>query len=173
MLQNAGELNQLATKKEEGLMPEVKNLDEVPAEYTDDPLFESHMKTKYLGAFAGSERIYVNIDYVKPGAKSAKYHSHSLQEEFFLILRGNGSVRIQERIIPVKQGDFFAKPAGKGISHQFVNDGDGVLEILDCGFQDKDDFIEYPDENLLRVRKAGMVFKRKDALKDWSSDPNN
>jgi uncharacterized cupin superfamily protein len=31
----------------------------------------------------------VNIDYVKPGAKSTKFHSHSLQEEFFLILNGH------------------------------------------------------------------------------------
>jgi uncharacterized cupin superfamily protein len=73
--------------------------------------------TKHLGALAGSERIYVNIDYVKPGAKSVRYHSHSLQEEFFLILHGSGKVRIQEKVVPVKQGGFLAKPAGKGIAH--------------------------------------------------------
>lgn len=39
--------------------------------------------TKYLGAAAGSEKIYVNIDYVPSKAYSAKYHSHSQQEEFF------------------------------------------------------------------------------------------
>lgn len=153
-------------------MPKISNLEAVPDEYTDDPGFESQLKTKYLGALAGSERIYVNIDYVKPGAKSVKYHSHSLQEEFFLILRGRGSVRIQETIVPVKQGDFFAKPAGKEIAHQFINDGDEVLEILDCGINDKNDFVEYPDEDLLLVKKKGMVFKRAETLKDWSSAPN-
>lgn len=153
-------------------MPEIYNLDAVPDKYTDDPGFESKLKTKYLGALAGNERIYVNIDYVKPGAKSVKYHSHSLQEEFFIILRGSGSVRIQEKIVPVKQGDFFAKPAGKGVAHQFINDGDEVLEILDCGINDKNDLVEYPDEDLLLVKKKGMVFKRADTLKDWSSDPN-
>lgn len=153
-------------------MPEIYNLDAVPDKYMDDPGFKSQLKTKYLGALAGSERIYVNIDYVKPGAKSVKYHSHSLQEEFFLILHGSGSVRIQERTISVKQGDFFAKPAGKGIAHQFINDGEEVLEILDCGINDNNDFVEYPDEDLLLVKKKGMVFKRADALKDWSSVPN-
>ena len=153
-------------------MPEVHNLDAVPDEYTDDPRFESQMKTKYLGALAGSERIYLNIDYVKPGAKSAKYHCHSLQEEFFLILRGRGNVRIQERIVPVKQGDFFAKPAGMMIAHQFINDGDEVLEILDCGVNDKNDLIEYPDEDALLVKEKGLVFKKAETLKDWSSDPN-
>ena len=154
------------------IVPEIHNLDTVPDEYTDDPGFESRLKTKYLGALAGSERIYVNIDYVKPGAKSVKYHSHSLQEEFFLILRGRGSLRIQEKIVPVKQGDFFAKPAGKGIAHQFINDGDEVLEILDCGIDDKNDVVEYPDEDLLMLKGSRLVFKKVQTLKDWSSDPS-
>ena len=153
-------------------MLEVHNLDAVPDEYTDDPGFESQLKTKYLGALAGSKRIYLNIDYVKAGAKSAKYHSHSLQEEFFLILRGRGNVRIQDRIVAVKQGDFFAKPGGMMIAHQFINDGDEVLEILDCGTKDKNDLVEYPDEDVLLVKEKGLAFKKTEPLKDWSSDPN-
>jgi uncharacterized cupin superfamily protein len=153
-------------------MPEVYSLDAVPDEYVDDPRCESQLKTKYLGALAGSERIYLNIDYVKPGAKSAKYHSHSSQEEFFLILRGRGNVRIQERIVPVKQGDFFAKPAGMMIAHQFINDGEEVLEILDCGLNAKNDLIEYPDEGVLLVKEKGLAFKKTETLKEWSSDPN-
>jgi len=153
-------------------LPEIKNLDAVPDEFTDDPQFITKMKTKYLGAFAGSERIYVNIDYVKPGAMSVKYHSHSLQEEFFLILAGSGSVRIQGEILPVNQGDFFAKPAGKGIAHQFINDGNEVLEILDCGVSDKNDIIEYPDQDILFVKNQSAVFKRGSAIKGWSTDPN-
>ena len=153
-------------------MPEIHSLDAVPDKYTDDPNFESPLKTKYLGALAGSERIYVNIDYVKPGAKSAKYHSHSLTEEFFLVLRGKGSVRIGDRTVPVKQGDFVAKPAGRAIAHQFINDGDEVLEILDCGTTEKNDVIEYPDEDVLVVKEKGLAFKESQVLKNWSSDPN-
>ena len=65
-------------------MPDIFNLDELPDKHIDDPDFKSGLKTKYLGVLAGSKQIYVNIDYVKPGAKSVKYHSHSLQEEFLL-----------------------------------------------------------------------------------------
>lgn len=49
----------------------------------DDPEFESPLMTQYLGALAGSEKLYINIDHLKLGAKSAKYHSHSIKEEFF------------------------------------------------------------------------------------------
>ena len=37
--------------------------------------------TQSLGAAAGSQKIYVNIDRVPPNAFSTKYHSHSQQEE--------------------------------------------------------------------------------------------
>jgi uncharacterized cupin superfamily protein len=161
-----------ALTSKELIMPAIYNLDTVPEKYMDDPKFESNLKTKYLGALAASERIYVNIDYVKPGARSAKYHSHSLQEEFFLILSGSGILRIQEKNVPVKKGDFFAKPAGKGIAHQFINNGDEVLEILDCGSNSKNDIIEYPDEDLLVVKEKRFVFKRSEVVQNWSSDPN-
>ena len=153
-------------------MVKLLNVDSLPDEFIDDPKFESKMKTLYLGAAAGSERIYVNIDYVKPGAKSVKYHSHSKQEEFFLILEGSGTLRMNDEEIPVKKGDFVAKPAGKEIAHQFINDGSEVLRILDCGLNEKDEIVAYPDEDMILVKKQRMAFKISDALKDWSSDPN-
>jgi uncharacterized cupin superfamily protein len=55
------------------------------------------LMTQCLGAAAGSERLYVNIDTVPPGAYSAKYHSHSNQEEFFLILSGSGTLRMASK----------------------------------------------------------------------------
>jgi uncharacterized cupin superfamily protein len=153
-------------------MLKVLNSDSVPTGFIDDSKFESQMKTLYLGAAAGSEKLYVNIDYVKPGAKSVKYHSHSRQEEFFLILEGSGILRMNGEEVSVKQGDFVAKPAGKDIAHQFINDGSEVLRILDCGLNEKDETITYPDEEVILLKKQRMVFKISDALKDWSSDPN-
>ena len=153
-------------------MVKILNVDSLPEEFVDDPKFESQMKTLYLGAAAGGERIYVNIDYVKPGAKSVKYHSHSKQEEFFLILEGSGTLRMNDKKIPVKKGDFVAKPAGKDIAHQFINDGSEVLRILDCGLNEKDETITYPDDDVILLKKQRMAFKISDAVKDWSSDPN-
>ena len=153
-------------------MVKLLNVDSLPDEFIDDPKFESKMKTLYLGAAAGSERIYVNIDYVKPGAKSVKYHSHSKQEEFFLILEGSGTLRMNDEKTPVKKGDFVAKPAGKEIAHQFINDGSEVLQILDCGLNEKEETITYPDDDVILVKKQRMAFKISDALKEWSSDPN-
>jgi uncharacterized cupin superfamily protein len=153
-------------------MVKVLNVDSMPDEFIDDPQFESKMKTLYLGAASGSEKLYVNIDYVKPGAKSVKYHSHSKQEEFFLILEGSGTLRMNDKETPVKKGDFVAKPAGKEIAHQFINSGPEVLQILDCGLNEKDETMTYPDDDVILLKKQRVAFKVSDALKEWSSDPN-
>jgi uncharacterized cupin superfamily protein len=154
-------------------MTAIYNIDNVPDEFIDDPKFKSGLKTILLGALGGSEKIYLNIDFIKPGAKSVKYHSHSMQEEFFLILKGKGNLRLNGKSILVKQGDFFSKPAGKEINHQFINNGDEVLEILDCGTQNKNDIVTYPDEDVILVKKNGMAFKKTNKIEGWSSEPNN
>ena len=153
-------------------MNKINNLTKLPSEFIDDPKFESKLRTKYLGTAAGSEKLYINIDYVKPGGKSVKYHSHSGQEEFFAILKGNGLLRYNNEEIQVSTNDFFAKPAGKGNSHQFINNSDDILIILDCGTKDVDDEVYYPDEDITYIKKEKNAYKDGKLIKNWSSDPN-
>ncbi len=63
-------------------MDRMVHMNNIPSSFSDDPKFETALKTMFAGDFLGSEKLYINIDYVKPGAKSCKYHSHSLQEDF-------------------------------------------------------------------------------------------
>lgn len=153
-------------------MKKIHNLTELPSEFIDDPKFESKLRTKYLGTAAGSEKLYINIDYVRPGGKSAKYHSHSHQEEFFAILKGSGLLRFNEEEVAVTTNDFFAKPAGKGIAHQFINNSDDILIILDCGTKDDNDEVYYPDENITYIKREKKAYKDGKLIKDWSSDPS-
>jgi len=153
-------------------MKKIHNLTKLPAEFIDDPKFESKLRTKYLGVAAGSKKMYINIDYVKPGGKSVKYHSHSHQEEFFAILKGSGLLRFNEEEIQVTTNDFFAKPAGKGIAHQFINNSDDILIILDCGTKDDIDEVFYPDENITYKKREKKAYKDGKLIKNWSFDPN-
>lgn len=113
--------------------------------------------TQKLGGLAGSQDIYANIDILPPGAQSAKYHAHTLQEEFFLVLQGSGTLRTKEGKRPVKTGDFVAKPAGLENPHQFINTGDVPLYILDVGTNDLGDVAYYPDENVYLLRGEGTA----------------
>lgn len=153
-------------------MKKIHNLTELPSEFIDDPKFESKLRTKYLGTAAGSEKLYINIDYVRPGGKSVKYHSHSHQEEFFAILKGSGLLRFNDEEIPVTTNDFFAKPAGKGIAHQFINNSDDILIILDCGTKGVNDEVYYPDENITYIKREKKAYKNNKFIKNWPSDPN-
>ncbi|MDR3586669.1 MAG: cupin domain-containing protein [Desulfosporosinus sp.] len=153
-------------------MERILNINNIPKEYIDDPDFQSKMKTIYLGDALGSEKIYVNIDYVKPGAKSVKYHSHSKQEEFFLIMNGTGMLRIDGEEIKIASGDVISKSAGKDIAHQFINNSAEILQILDIGTREIDDVATYPDENVVYLRNKELAFKINNKLEKWNSDPN-
>ena len=153
-------------------MYKISNINKIPRDYIDDPDFQTQLKTLLIGDVLGCEKIYVNIDYVKPGAKSTKYHSHTKQEEFFLIMGGTGILRINGEEISVVAGDVISKPAGKNIAHQFINNGSEILQILDMGNRDKEDIAVYPDENKVFLRNKKLVFDLDDKIKNWSSDPN-
>lgn len=130
--------------------------------------------TQSLGAAAGSQKIYVNIDKVPPGAFSTKYHSHSQQEEFFMILDGCGTLRMNGREYPVKKGDFIDKPSAQKIAHQFYNSGNDMLVILDVGTVEKEDTCYYPDEGIYLHKSNGenKVFGEQSIVDGWTSDPN-
>ncbi len=153
-------------------MKRISNINNIPREYMDDPDFQSKMKTVLIGDALGCEKIYVNIDYVKPGGKSVKYHSHSKQEEFFLIMSGEGILRMDGQQIPVKVGDVVSKPAGKDIAHQFINNGSEILQILDMGTREQGDIASYPDENTILLRDSNLAFHVDNGIKGWGSDPN-
>lgn len=161
------------TYSESTRMSHVGNKDQLDPKYVDDPQGNGPMSTLQMGMARGSERLYANIDRLKPGAKSCKFHSHTRQEEFFLILRGGCTLRVGDETHRLKEGDFFCKPAGRGIAHQFINDSADTVEILDVGLNDPDDIIEYPEEGVTLDRRQQKTFKNGSELPGWTSDPNS
>ena len=152
---------------------DIKNTEKLPKQFIWSD--EAGLVTKSLGEAAGSQKFYVNIDYVPPGAFSTKYHSHSQQEEFFLILSGRGTLKLNGQEQPVEKDDFIAKQAGKGLAHTFYNSGDEVLVILDVGTNEKEDTCFYPDDDVYMQKSNGVrrVFYGKQLDPVWSSQPNS
>ena len=130
--------------------------------------------TKSLGASAGSSKIYVNIDSVPPKGYSTKYHSHSQQEEFFLVLEGMGTLRLNDETVTVKKGDYIAKPGGREIAHTFYNSSAEALVILDIGTVEPEDTCYYPDEDVYLHKSNGVnrPYHGEAVDKIWTSDPN-
>ena len=84
--------------------------------------------TKELGKSVGSERLYVNLDIIPPGAFSATYHSHSCQEEFFYILSGTGRYQDDDRFEEVAAGAVTF--TGDGHGHGLANTGTDNLVFM-------------------------------------------
>ncbi|WP_032122082.1 cupin domain-containing protein [Clostridium amazonitimonense] len=151
-------------------MIKISNINNIHEDFAAD--FLGKASTLYLGKAAGSEKFYINIDRIVPGYKSTKYHSHTKQEEFFLILNGEGTLRIDDKEYLIKKGDFVSKPAGKNIAHQFINTGSKVLEILDIGSKEQGDIAYYPDEEVFYLSDQELVFNKNHNLDQWDSEPN-
>ncbi|HBD64456.1 MAG TPA: mannose-6-phosphate isomerase [Clostridiales bacterium] len=152
---------------------EVNNIESLPENYIWKDT--AGLITKFLGEAAGSRKIYVNIDCVPANAYSTKYHSHSQQEEFFLILSGSGTLRLNGTESTVSTGDFIAKPAGQNIAHTFYNSGNEVLTILDAGTIEKEDTCYYPDEDMYlhKSNNQRVAFSGSDLNQSWTSSPNS
>lgn len=83
-------------------------------------------------------------------------------------------MRLQDKERAVKQGDFFAKPAGQNIAHTFYNSSDNILVILDVGTNEKEDTCYYPDEDVYmqKSNEQRRVFRGGDSDPLWTSEPN-
>jgi uncharacterized cupin superfamily protein len=114
-------------------------------ENEDEPGGESFGFTTLIARTAGMRRIGVNLDVVRPGQRSVRYHWHRGEEEGFLVLGGSGWLDLGGERYRVVAGDFLAKPEGPRYAHQFVNDGESDLRILSIGERRPDDVIEYPE----------------------------
>lgn len=147
----------------------IHNLHHLPESAAQN--FGADSLTQLLGNLAGTQNFYVNIDILPPGASSAKFHSHTLQEEFFMILQGAGTLRTASGVVEVREGDFFAKPAGLANPHSFTNTGKVSLHILDIGTRQAGDIAYYPDENTYLLRDEKLPLEG-DSIPGWTSEPD-
>jgi uncharacterized cupin superfamily protein len=47
-----------------------------------------------------------------PGKRGCPYHLHHVQEEMFIVLEGQGTLRVAGEMLPVKAGDVVVIPPG-------------------------------------------------------------
>ncbi|MBI1260736.1 MAG: cupin domain-containing protein [Rhizobiales bacterium] len=66
--------------------------------------------TRSLGDLAGLTDCGVHLVRVEPGHDTTEYHYHLQDEEFLMILSGQGEAEIGGEILSVGQGDFMAFP---------------------------------------------------------------
>jgi mannose-6-phosphate isomerase-like protein (cupin superfamily) len=72
-------------------------------------LFEGHWQPRVVGGFNGNDLMVVKVQGQFP------WHKHDDTDDFFLVLKGDVIIRLRDRDVPLKQGEFFVVP--KGVEH--------------------------------------------------------
>lgn len=94
----------------------------------------------------GARLLGYNVTAVPPGKRAFPAHNHRVNEEMFLILQGNGELRMGERTWPVRAGDVIAcPPGGPETAHQLRNTGEVELKYLAVSTKLSPEICEYPD----------------------------
>ena len=150
----------------------IRNFHERPRErYLREPLYESMVGSVTEGTLA--RKLGCGIDVVPPGKQSCPYHFHHTQEEMFIILEGEGTLRVAGERLPIKAGDVICIPCGPDYPHHILNTSKADLTYLSISTQERPEVCEYPDSGKVAVFSKGPAFiqRRDESLDYWDGEP--
>jgi uncharacterized cupin superfamily protein len=122
-----------------------------------------------LGRAAGSIRSGLQHVTVEAGARSSARHCHSVEEELFVVLDGDGVVLLGDDELAVRAGTIVARPPETGVAHAF-RAGERPMTLLAYGTRDPSDMCWYPDSGKVSFRGLGVI-ARVQALDYWDGEP--
>ena len=121
-----------------------------------------------LGVAAGSIATGLQHVTVLPGKAAAPAHCHSLEEEIFIVLDGEGTLTLDGEQTPVRAGHVVSRPAGTGVSHVF-SAGEQGLTFLAYGTRERGDICYYPRSGKALLCGVG-VYVRVERLDYWEGE---
>ncbi|MCA9647072.1 MAG: cupin domain-containing protein [Polyangiaceae bacterium] len=132
-------------------MKPVINLDEVELEAVE-PTGDFAQSYGLVSERIGAKKLGYNLTVVPPGKRACPFHNHHVNEEMFLILEGEGTLRFGDQEYPLKAHDIIACPPGKrDVAHQIINSGSAPLRYLSLSTMDRTEVCEYPDSDKVGV----------------------
>ena len=136
------------------------------AEPTETARPRIHRTRRNLGKAVGSVTTGLQHVEVAPRMLSSPQHCHSLEEEIFVVLGGDGVLLLGDEEIAVRTGHVVSRPPGTGVAHTFRG-GDGGLTYLAYGTREPGDVCFYPRSSKIAV--SGAVF-RVEPLDYWDGE---
>ena len=160
----------------------VRNIHDVKLEhYRREPLYDTRCGGVIGPDVAGTvaRELGAGYDILAPGKMSCPYHFHYAQEEMFVILEGEGTLRVAGEMIPIRAGDVIDIPPGPEYPHHIINTSNAPLRYLSISTQQRPEVAEYPDSGKYGVFTgdqrgliAGRRMHRTDADLDyWDGEP--
>jgi len=141
--------------------------DNVPWENFDRGKFGSryrHLTSAAVGHM--NYHVGVAIEELPPGKQSCPFHFHMLEEEHLLVLEGECTLRLGDKRIRFKAGDYACFPAGAKVGHCLINETDKVCRYVLIGENNRNESCVYPDSNKVSNRWLDERYDRA-ATKDY------
>jgi uncharacterized cupin superfamily protein len=121
-----------------------------------------------VSAAAGSVSAGLQHVVVDAGKEATAQHCHTIEEEIFVVLEGDGMLLLGEEEIAVRTGSVVGRPAATGVAHTF-RAGDHGLTYLGYGTRDPGDICYYPRSNKIAFRGVNLI-ARLESLDYWDGE---
>ena len=155
----------------------IRNFNDVPLTHmVRDPHYDAHGARLARGTAA--RKLGASIDVLAPGKRGCPYHLHHAQEEMFIIVEGNGTLRVAGEMLPLKVGDVVFIPAGPEYPHQILNTSDAPLKYMSISTMEVPEICEYPDSgkylaegSLDKSKPFDLIGRKGPSLEYWDGEP--
>ena len=129
-----------------------------------------------VGATLGTRQIGCTLVVLEPGKRAWPYHLHYGQEELFVVLEGEGTLRYDDDEYPVRAGDVILTPPGPDTAHQIVNTSAKALRYLALSGTQLPEVCYYPDSGKYGAyfdggKETGFLARRSSEVDYWDGEP--
>jgi len=132
------------------------------------------IKGAVVGEKIGGELIGAGLYEIEPGSKLWPYHTHYLNEEWVIVLRGEPTLRTPEGEHPLTEGDVVCCRRGRDGAHQLINRTDSPVRVLMLSSMVPGEIIEYLDTGKVLAKDANdddVMFARPGpAVEYWEDE---
>ena len=116
------------------------------------PLYDTQCAS--LAAGSAAVKLGAGYDVLAPGKRGCPYHFHHAHEELFIVLEGEGTLRVAGEMLPVRAGDVVFIPPGPEHPHQFINTSDAPMRYISISTKEYPEICEYPDSGKYSAYKG-------------------
>jgi uncharacterized cupin superfamily protein len=125
-----------------------------------------------------AQKLGASFDILAPGKRGCPYHLHHAQEEMFIVVEGQGTLRVAGEMLSLKAGDVVFIPAGPEYPHQILNTSDAPLKYLSISTMERPEICEYPDSgkylaeaSLDKSEPFEVIGRKGPSLDYWDGEP--
>lgn len=112
---------------------------------------EMRVRGRGVAKPAGAHDLGATVYILDPGAPGFHLHAHYANEELFVVLEGQPTLRTHRRDEQLRPGDVVACPTGREGTHTFTNRSDTAARVLAVSTLRFPETVVYPEQKRVFV----------------------